>query len=284
MVPAEQRAIFATASKRCLENIAWCVKFFSPLSILFLASTALGQGLIYEGSSTIGENIMPEAVKVFEARTGIKFTRVGLLGSGKGFKAVMEGRASVAGMSRSLKRKEKRKKPYYQIIGYDAMAVFVNANNPIRNLSKEQIKQIFTGEITNWKEVGGRDAPIVVVTEIKTGGRATIAAFKKAILGGASFGPSKEIDKPVDCVRYVAQDENAITHASLAFNMPGVVPIAIDNIKPSLEKVKSGRYPLSRPLLLVSKGLPQGELKQFFQFMLSDEGQAIVKKHFVPVR
>jgi len=257
--------------------------FFGVLVMLLVIGQLVeAQGLTYEGSTTIGETIMPEAAKVFEAKTKIKFDYIGGLGSGNGFKAVMEGKCYVAGVSRALKPNEKKQKPYYQIIGYDAIAVFVNKRNPVKDLSKEQVKGIFTGKIKNWKEVGGKDAEIVVVTERKTGG--TITAFKELALDDAEFGPTKEIDTQNECVKYVAKDENSITHASIAFKEPGIKYVIVDNVEPNVQNIRSGSYPFSRPLILVAKKLPKGNLKKFFDFILSPEGQEIVKKNFVSVK
>ena len=245
---------------------------------------AFAGSLTYEGSTTIGENIMPEAAKAFEAKAGIKFASIGGLGSGKGFKAMMEGKVNIAGVSRSLTTDEKKLKPYSQTIGYDAIAVFVNEKNTVKNLTKEQIKGIFTGKIKNWKEVGGKDAKIFVITEILTGDRATIKAFRELALDDAAIYTDKEIDKPHDCAKAVAADANAISHASLAFAEPGIKAISVGSIEPTNANVRSGAYLLSRPLLLVTKELPSGDLKDFFGFILSPEGQAIVKKNFVPVK
>lgn len=257
------------------------------LGVLMLGGLLPGvgwAGLTYDGSTTIGENIMPEAVKAFEAKTGIKFDKVGGLGSGKGFKALMAGEVVLAGVSRALEAEEKKLKPYYQTIGYDAVAIYVNEKNPVKALSKDQLKGIFTAKITNWKEVGGKDAGIVLVTEIKTGGRATIKEFKHMALDNAEIAASKEIDKPHDCVRDVAENENAVTFASLAFKEPGTKVLGINKVEPTNKNVKSGTYILSRPLVLVAKALPKDDLKKFFDFILSAEGQAIVAKNFVPVK
>jgi phosphate transport system substrate-binding protein len=260
------------------------VVFTMILCVSVIPGVVLAGGLTYEGSSTIGENIMPEATKAFDSKTKIKFTSIGNLGSGKGFKAVMEGKADIGGLSRALTHDEKKLKPYYQNIGYDAIAVFVNEKNQVKSLSKEQIKGIFTGKITNWKEVGGADAKIVVVTEIKTGERATIKAFKEMALDDAEFGPTKEVDKPHECVKAVSGDEFAITHASLAFKGSGVRVVTVNKVEPSPQNIRSGAYLLSRPLLLISKELPSGDKKAFFDFMLSGEGQSFVGKNFVTVK
>jgi len=259
-----------------------CASVIACISVI--PGVALAGGLTYEGSTTIGENIMPEAAKAFESKTKIKFAAIGGLGSGKGFKAAMEGTADIGGISRALTHDEKKQKPYYQTIGYDAIAIFVNGKNPVNSLSKDQIKGIFTGKITNWKEVGGADAKIVVVTEVKTGERATIKAFKEMALDDAEFGPSKEIDKPHECVQSVSSDEYSITNASLAFKESGVKVVTVNKIEPSAQSIRSGAYLLSRPLNLVSKELPSGDKKAFFDFILSSEGQSFVGKKFVTVR
>ena len=258
------------------------VVILAALSVTPVAVQAAG--LTYEGSSTIGENVMPELAKAFEAKEKIKFNSIGLLGSGKGFKAAMEGKADIGGVSRPLSTEEKKKKPYYQVIAYDAIAVFINEKNTVRELSKEQLKGIFSGKITNWKQVGGRDAGIVVVTEVKSGERATLKEFRELAMDGADFGPSKEFDKPHDCVKNVAADENAITNGTIAFKMAGVKAVGINKVEPSPQNIRSGAYLLGRPLVLVSRELPKGDLSKFYEFVLSAEGQAIVGKTFVPVR
>ncbi|OGS02023.1 MAG: hypothetical protein A2204_07550 [Elusimicrobia bacterium RIFOXYA1_FULL_47_7] len=260
------------------------VSLLASAFVLFGTGAVFAAGLTYDGSTTIGENIMPDAAKLFTEKTGIKFDKIGGLGSGKGFKMVMEGSIDIGGVSRALSIEEKRLKPYYQIVGYDAIAVFINEKNPVKSLSKEQVKGIFTGKITNWKEVGGEDASIVVITEIKTGGRATIQEFKDSALDGGEFGPSIEIDRPHDCVKRVGVEINGITHASLAFIQPGAKTVLYNNVEPTSKNVRSGAYILSRPLNIVAKTMPKGELKKFFDFMLSPEGQAIVAENFVPVR
>ncbi len=239
--------------------------------------------LTYEGSSTISDNILPAAVRAFEDSTGIAFANVGRRGSGTGFKAVMEGTADIGGMSRELKSAESAQRPYYRIIGYDALAVFVNEKLPITNLSKQELKDIFTGKTTNWQELGGPDAKIEVVTEIIQSDRATIEEFQKKVMDGLPFGETTEIDLPADCVKYVATTPNSITHAALAFRVPGARAVSVDGIQPSADNVQSGAYQPSRPLLLVSKTMPRGAAKQFFEFMTSPEGQAIVAEKFVSV-
>ena len=241
-------------------------------------------GLTYEGATVISETVMPDLASAFEAKTTVKFDKIGGAGADKGFKAVIEGKADIGGLSRALSREEKKEKPYYQTIGYDAIAIFVHEKNPVKNLSKEQLKGIFTGKITNWKEVGGKDAKITAVTEFKTGGRGTLKIFKELILRNSEFGATKELDFARDCVNYVATDENAISYASLCFSAAGTKSVALEKIEPSASNIKKGSYLLSRPLILLTKALPAGDVKKFFNFVTSAEGQAIMAKKFVPVK
>lgn len=247
----------------------------------------------YSGSSTIGMGVLEAgAVKAFEQNTGIKFKSIEQPGSGKGIKALLEGKVTLAGASRALETEEKKQKLIGTAIGYDAIAVFINAKNPIKNLTKEQVKGIFTGKIKNWKEVGGKDAPIRVNTEIAGQKRATMLAFQEMAMDKAPYGTGfKEIDFPKDQIVEVAKDENGIcsVSAGLLAAVPSdlknkVKTITVDGIEPEDKNIRSGAYLISRPLLLVTAGLPKGNVKKFIDFMLTKEGQDIVNKNFVPVK
>ena len=265
------------------------------LMVLFsvLTTSAIAAEISYSGSSTIGTSVLEiGAVAAFEAKTGIKFTKVDQSGSGKGIKALLDGQVPLAGASRPLKPEEKKQKLIGTTIGYDAIAVFVHADNPVTDLTKAQLKGIFTGQIKNWKEVGGKDAPITPNTEILTGKRATIEMFQDLALDGAAFGSGfKQIDFPRDQIIDLARTPNGICTVSLGLLaatdrdvQSKVKSISLNGIAPDDKNIQSGAYLISRPLLLVSKGLPKGEVKEFINFMLSREGQTIVAKNFVPVR
>lgn len=261
---------------------------------LLLPAAALAQGLGYSGSSTIGQSILEAAGarKAFEAKTGLKFGLFEVPGSGKGIDALNAGKVNVAGVSRPLKAAEKSAGILGTVIGYDAVAVFVNKDNPVSDLTKEQLKGIFTGKIKNWKEVGGRDAPIAVNTEIQGGKRATMEIFNELVMDKAAYGAGfKEIDLPKDQIIEVARNPNGIGTPS--FGLLAAVPadvrakvkaIAVDGVAPTHEDIQSGAYLISRPLNLATKGPPKGDVKAFVDFMLSPEGQAFVAKDFVPVR
>jgi phosphate transport system substrate-binding protein len=268
--------------------------FLTALLALSCHSFALAvEELRYIGSSTVGTGVLQAgAVDAFTKKTGIKFAAIELTGSGKGIQAVFEGQTPLGGASRPLKAEEKKQKLVGTIIGYDAIAIFVHASNPVNNLSKEQLKGIFTGVIKNWKEVGGKDAPITPNSEIQGDKRATMEMFTELVLDGAAHGKSiKEIMLPRDQIIDVAANPNAICSVSLgllaslsADQRSKVKAISVNSLEPNDSNVQSGAYPISRPLLLVSQGLPKGQVKEFISFILSPEGQTIVSKNFVPIR
>jgi phosphate transport system substrate-binding protein len=264
------------------------------LLLIFGTQSALAapEELHYIGSSTVGSILQGGAAEAFTAKSSIKFAAIEVIGSGKGIKALLDGKTSLAGASRPLKAEEKKQRLIGTVIGYDAIAIFVHASNPVTNLSKEQLKGIFTGAIKNWKDVGGNDAPITPNTEIQGEKRATIEMFTELALDGAAHGKGfKEIGLPRDQLVDLASNPNAICSVSLGLlaTIPAdlrsmVKPVAINRIEPTDIHVKSGAYLISRPLLLVTHGLPKGQVKEFISFMLSQDGQALVRKSFVPVR
>jgi len=265
---------------------------FCAVGLLPLAGVAADE-IAYSGSSTIGMSILQAgAVKAFEDKAGVKFQSVENPGSGKGIEALLAGKTPLAGASRPLSADEKKKKLLGTVIGYDAIAVFVHKNNPVTKLSKEQLKGIFGGTIKNWKEVGGKDAPITPNTEISGEKRATMLEFQKLAMDDAPYAKGfKEIDLPRDQISYLAGDETGICSVSLGL-LAAVAPevrakvkaVTVNNAEPTDDNIRSGAYLISRPLLLVTNGLPKGLVKQFIDFMLSSDGQKYVALNFVPVK
>lgn len=255
------------------------------------ASSSRG-GLSYSGSSTIGMGILEAgALKAYEEKKGGKFALVEMPGSGKGIEALLGGKVSIAGVSRQLKKNEKEQGLIGTVIGYDAIAVFVHADNPVRNLSKEQLKGIFTGRIRNWKEVGGKDLAIEPNTEIAGAKRATMLEFQEMVMDNAPYGEGfKQIDFPRDQIIETAKNEKAICTVSRgllmrlsAYMRTKVKVVTVNGAAPNEADILSRAYGISRPLLLVTDGKPRGEAKQFIDFMLSPEGQKKVRINFVSI-
>lgn len=239
--------------------------------------------LTFEGASTIGSKIIPEAAPLFTALTGVPFGEVGTAGAGAGLKAVAAGKVSMGGLASAMSEKEKAQVVGAQVIGFDAMGVFVHPSNPVRDLTIEQLRAIFTGKATNWNQFGGPDKPIAVYSETLTGGRATVRAFKELVLAGQPYGKLIELDDAVDCIVDVAKDPAGITASSLSFATKEVQVLKINGAEPVKKLVQSGAYPLKRPLILITLQ-PTGNIQAFFDFMMSPEGQEIVGKYFVPVQ
>ena len=244
---------------------------------------ALQSPLAYEGASTLGTKVVPEAAKLFTAKTGIPFGEIGSAGAGAGLNAVAAGRVSFGGLASEMSAAEKARVVAWQIIGYDVLGVFVHPTNPVKELRMEQLREIFTGRAGNWKQVGGPDLPIVVYSELLAGGRATVRAFKDMVLDKENYGKVVELDDAVDCIADVGKDPGGITASSLSFATPGVTAVAVNGALPQKEAVQSGAYVLKRPLSLITLQ-PTGNIQAFFDFMMTPEGQAIVGKNFVPVK
>lgn len=247
-------------------------------------TSAATRTLTYEGASTMGTNIMPDAAKLFAARTGVTFSHIGNAGADAGYRAAEERKVNLGGVARELTPAEKAKVGGAVVIGYDAVGLFVNIKNPVRALTRAQLKEIFSGRATNWKTFGGPDQLITLYSEKLTGGRATVKAFKDMVLGSDSYGPVKELDDAADCIKDVAADESGITASSMSFAIGGVAPIAVDGALPTTSAVQDGSYPLKRPLILVTKDPPTGDVKAFLDFMLTPDAQAIVARKFVAAR
>lgn len=200
-------------------------------------------------------------------------------GSGAGIKDVSGGVSEIGMSSRELKDDEKTSVEG-TVIAYDGIALLVNPNNSVKNISLEDVKKIYTGEITNWKELGGADAPIVVVSREE--GSGTRDAFQE-IVGYESEELTKDatISDGSGAVKTtVAGNENAIGFASFEYIDDTVSALSIDNVEPTAEKVKAGEYKISRPFLLVTKEdslTEEGEA--VIQFILSSEGQQIVAEN-----
>ena len=267
-------------------------KYLVTLFVCLTMLPGIARGEIsYIGSSTIGTGIMKAgAVEAFEKKTGRKFSSVQIPGSGKGLDALLAGETELAGISRPLTIQEKRQGLFATTIAHDAIAVFIHTDNPVQDLSRLQLKGIFTGRFTNWKDVGGKQAPIEPTTEILALKRATVEMFQKIIMDGANYGGVRQVSHPSDMLLQLARTPNGICTVSLGLmpSLPSNVrkkikAVSVNGVMPNVRNVKSGSYAISRPLLLVTKGMPKGEQKEFITFLLSPEGQEIISRNFVPV-
>ncbi|MDD5770838.1 MAG: phosphate ABC transporter substrate-binding protein [Candidatus Omnitrophica bacterium] len=272
---------------------------------LFLAGTACaaenGGSIQIKGSDTMVNLAQAWAEKYMEENPA-DFIAVTGGGSGTGLSSLISGSCDIAMSSRNIKEKEislakqRGVVPFEIKVALDGLAVVVSPLNPVDRLTVDQLAGIFTGRITNWKEVGGKDEKIVVLSrEVNSG---THVYFKEHVLRGNNIN-SREEFTPNALMLSSSQaiaDEIAVNPSAIGYYGMGyisdkqkAVAVADDEkaayVEPNIENVISGKYPISRPLFFYTNGQPQGLTREFVDYALSKEGQDIVvKTDFVPVK
>lgn len=210
-------------------------------------------------------------------------------GSGTGIAALISGTCDIAQCSRQMKEKEietartKGIEPMEFIVALDGIAVVVHPKNPISGLTLTQLADIFTGRIKNWKELGGDDAPIVILSrEVNSG---TYVYFKEYVLKNNEYAETALLMPSSQAIAdEVAQNPNTIGYYGIGYISQQQKAVAVEGIVPSIENVTKNSYPISRPLFMYTNGEPKGIVKDFIDFILSDDGRKIVlEQDFVPV-
>jgi len=244
---------------------------------LVLAGSGGGQEetITIVGSTSVQPVAEKLATEYMKKNSSVKITVQGG-GSSVGIKSVQDGTADIGTSSKSLDADESTGLTQDEI-GLDGIAIVVNKDNNISGLTTEQVKGIFTGEITNWNEVGGSDAEINVITREE--GSGTRDAVQEIVMGGktVSFVDGAIVQSSTEAVQQaVAQDPNAIGFMSYAA-VSDTKALEIDGVAPSEETVLDGSYTIQRPFLFLVKGEPTGALKAFIDWVNGSEGQAIIK-------
>lgn len=232
------------------------------------------------GSSTV----QPLAEKLGNAFTESKpDVRIDVSGGGSsvGIKSVADGIVDIGMSSRELRPDEPQLIEH--LIAKDAIAIVVHPGNSVSNLSMEQLRKIYTGEITNWNQVGGAAGAIIVVAREE--GSGTRDAFDELVMQGSLIKADAILQTSNGMVRTaVSITPSAIGFLSLAYTDSSVKVLAINGVECTVENCQSGAYPLVRPLYLLTKGEPEGLVKEFIDFCLSPEGQRIVEEEgYIPV-
>lgn len=228
--------------------------------------------------STSMEKVIGALGEAFEREnSGVTFT-YNPTGSGSGITAVSEGRCDIGLSSRSLKAEEKEKGLEETILALDGIAVIVNPENAVADLSLETIAAIYKGEITNWKEVGGKDAEIVLIG--REAGSGTRDGFESITGTDGECKYRQELTSTGDVIATVASNPDAIGYASLASVKDTVKAISVDGVMPSEASVKDRTYKVQRPFVLVTK--KDAELsktaQKFFDFITSTDANDIISK------
>jgi phosphate transport system substrate-binding protein len=239
--------------------------------------------VVIKGSNTIGEELGPRLIDEYRKdHPGVVF-ELESKATGYGLAGLMAGRCEVAAASREPIKDELEiarsrgieLKPY--VIGSYSVAVIVNANSPVSNLSREQVRDIFIATIQNWKEVGGPDAPFHLYTRDPISG--TYLGFRELAMENKPYGPiAMTFTNYAGIVEAVAHDPNGIGYASVPLaGKTGVKALSIDAIEPTIDSVHQGKYPYSRVLrFYTDKTKEPASAKEFIEFVLSTRGQEIL--------
>ena len=255
-------------------------KFISLLTVAMLLVCALtGCGGSKDAVATDGSTSMNKVIgalgEAFEADTGITVTYKAT-GSGAGIQAVQEGRCDIGLASRNLKDEEKANGLEGTILAYDGIAIIVNPNNPVSDLDVETIAKIYTGEIKNWKEVGGNDAEIVLIG--REAGSGTRDGFESITDTEDKCKYRQELTSTGDVITTVASNPGAIGYASLTSVKDTVKALTVDSVAPSEETIKDGSYVVQRPFVLVTKkdAALSESAQKFFDYITSEAANEII--------
>ncbi len=254
-------------------------KIIGLFTAVLLVFTLVGCGTTKESVSTDGSTSMNKVIgalgEAYENETGVSVT-YNATGSGAGIQAVLEGRCDIGLSSRNLKAEEIEKRLEGTVLAYDGIAIVVNPENPVNDLDIETVSKIYTGEIKNWKEVGGDDAEIVLIG--REAGSGTRDGFESITDTEDNCKYRQELTSTGDVITTVASNPAAIGYASLASVKDTVKVLSIDNVKPSEETIRNGSYVVQRPFVLVTR--KDKELsetaKQFFNYITSEDANEII--------
>lgn len=237
--------------------------------------TTTGGTVSTDGSTSMEKVIGALGESFMEANSGTTFT-YNPTGSGSGIQAVSEGRCDIGLSSRALKDDEKASGLKETTLALDGIAIIVNPQNPVKDLSLEQIAKIYTGEITNWKDVGGEDAEIVRIG--REAGSGTRDGFESITDTKDACQYRQELTSTGDVITTVSQKPNAIGYASLAAIKDSVKALTVNGVAPTEATVKDGTYLVQRPFVLVTKeGVALSETAQkFFNFATSADAASII--------
>lgn len=244
------------------------------------------QEISLKGSDTVLPLVQAEAEEFMNENPNKSVTVTGG-GSGVGITALIDGEVDIATASREIKNEEVEYarangiNPVEHVIAYDGISVIVNPQNPVSELTFGQLRGIYNGSVTNWKEVGGEDRPIVAISRDSSSG--TYEYFKEEVLLGDEFRPDA-LTQPATgvIIGEVSQNPNAVGYIGVAYLDKSVKGLNLDggngSVPPTPENIISGAYPLSRPLYFYTNGEPSGLTKEFIDFVMSEKGQNLISE------
>jgi phosphate transport system substrate-binding protein len=260
-------------------------------SLAIAVLTVRADSIVIKGSDTLGAKLVPQLAEQFESEhPGTEFN-IAAEGSATAFAALIDKTAALGMASRPAKPEElagakaKGVELKETIVAYDGIAVIVNSANPVKALTRKQVEQIFTGEISDWSAVGGSAGKISLYTRNTSSG--TYAEFRELAMKKRDYAPSaQKLAGNEQIASEVAHNPAGIGYVGLAYaKAKGVKVLPIDGAIPTKESVLGKAYPYARPTFYYTDGEPSGPAKEFIEFTLSDAGQKIVDQvGFVPIR
>lgn len=262
---------------------------FIALSIAAVSVKA--DNLVIKGSDTLGAKLVPQLAEEFKAQhPGTSFD-IAAEGSTTGISAIIDGTAQIGMSSRHVKPAEeaaaaaKGVKLTPTTVAYDGLGVIVSASNPIKGLTKKQVEQIFTGEVTDWSAVGGSGGKISLYTRNTSSG--TYSDWKELAMKKRDYAPSaQKMAGHEQIAAEVGKNPSGIGYVGLAYmKASGIKVIPIDGAMPTQQAVRDKSWPYARPTFFITNGEPTGLAKEFVDFTVSDAGQKIVNQvGFVPIK
>ncbi len=259
-----------------------CILLFAAITVsIFTGCGKNGsdaEGTVSTDGSTSMEKVINILGEAFEQENSNATFTYNPTGSGTGIQAVLEGRCDIGLSSRNLKDEEKEQGLIETVLAYDGIAVIVNPENPIENLSMEDLGKIYTGEITNWKDLGGNDGEIVLIG--REAGSGTRDGFESITKTEDVCKYRQELTSTGDVITTISGNPNAIGYASMASISDKIKTISINDVEPSEEAVKNGSYIVQRPFLLVTKKDKKlsNMAQKFFDYSISGDVIEIIQK------
>ena len=268
------------------------IVYLSAVAVAAMAFTLAKVEIKIKGSDTILPLAQKQAELYMKKNPDASITVVGG-GSGVGITALVDGSTDIATSSRDLKVEEKLKLKEKNIkeviIAYDALSVVINPKNKVKSLTREQLEGIFTGAITNWKDVGGDDEKIVAYSRESSSG--TYTFFKEHVMSKKNYAPTV-LAMPATgaIITSVSQTKGAIGYVGLAYVNKSVKDVAISfdgkpAVMASVKTAKDRTYPITRPLYVIYAGASEAKVKPFVDYMLSNDGQKeVIALEYIPVK
>ncbi len=256
--------------------------------LLIGGASFAADSIVIKGSTTVLPVAQGTLEAFMKANPGVQMSLSGG-GSGEGIKALMDKTTDIATSSREIKTKEielagsRGVKPLAHVVAYDAIIPVVHPKNKVQNLTVDQLSQIYQGKITNWKEVGGDDLKIVVISRDSSSG--TFESWDHFVMKKAKVTPRAQmLASNGALVTAVSKNRYAIAYLGIGYLNKSVKPLQVNGITASLQTAMSKEYPFSRELYMYSDGEPRGATARYLAFVKSAEGQKIVAREgFVPL-